>query len=229
MAQHFLVSAAARTMSLKDIYSMGEEKAFEVFCKMRWPQTDGNATCPKCGCVDTYFLKTRRSFKCAACYAQFSATSGNQPESAWWRCARMPDYTIKLLGLSETIHRWHGALAALDAQRRERVADYAEEIAGTLARAAVAFAALEKEPANPRTEREAIRELGRIAGYVEDIVATLKHHLDGRKLAGVKRRLDQLAAREPMRAAVRGADAQRIERLLEAEGYFRALADGLRI
>ncbi len=31
-----------------------------------------------------------------------------------------------------------------------------------------------------------------------------------------------------MRAAVRSADAQRIERLLEAEGYFRALADGLR-
>jgi hypothetical protein len=37
-----------------------------------------------------------------------------------------------------------------------------------------------------------------------------------------------LTAKEPMRAAVRSADAQRIERLLEAEGYFRALADGLR-
>ena len=54
------------------------------------------------------------------------------------------------------------------------------------------------------------------------------YHLDGRKLAGVKRRLDQLAGKEPVRAAVAGADAQRIERLLEAEGYFRALADGLR-
>lgn len=31
-----------------------------------------------------------------------------------------------------------------------------------------------------------------------------------------------------MRAAARKADAQRVERLLEAEGYFRALADGLR-
>ena len=31
-----------------------------------------------------------------------------------------------------------------------------------------------------------------------------------------------------MLAAVRSADAQRIERLLEAEGYFRALADRLR-
>jgi hypothetical protein len=31
-----------------------------------------------------------------------------------------------------------------------------------------------------------------------------------------------------MRAAVRSADGQRIERLVEAEGYFRALADSLR-
>ena len=54
------------------------------------------------------------------------------------------------------------------------------------------------------------------------------YSLDGRKLAGVKRRLELLTEKEPMRAAVRRADAQRVERLLEAEGYFRALADGLR-
>jgi len=138
------------------------------------------------------------------------------------------DYTLKLLGLSETIHRWHGLLAALDADRKERVARYAEEIAATLARAAAALAVLEKDPAAARARREAIRELGRIAGYVEDIVRLLERHLDGRKLAGVKRRLDQLAGKAPVRFAVERADAPRIERLLEAEGYFRALADGLR-
>ena len=108
------------------------------------------------------------------------------------------------------------------------MARYAERIAATLARAAVAFVRLQQEPGNARAERLATRELGRICGYVEDIITALDRHLDGRKLAGVKRRLEQLAAREPMRAAVRSADAQRIERLLEAEGYFRALADGLR-
>jgi hypothetical protein len=138
------------------------------------------------------------------------------------------DYTLKLLGLSETIHRWHGALGALEAGRREKIARYAEEIAATLARAAAAFAVLEKDAAALKAKREAIRELGRIAGYVEDIVRLLERHLDGRKLAGVKRRLDQLAGKEPVRSAVAGADAQRIDRLLEAEGYFRALADGLR-
>jgi hypothetical protein len=85
-----------------------------------------------------------------------------------------------------------------------------------------------KEPANTRAERVAIRELGRISGYVEDIIRALDHHLDGRKLTGVKKRLDRLTAAQPMRDAIRSADAQRIERLLEAEGYFRALADGLR-
>jgi len=141
---------------------------------------------------------------------------------------RLIDFTIKVLGLSETIHRWHGALSGLEAERREKVARYAEEIAATLGRAATALANSKERPAEPRAERAAIRELGRISGYVEDIVSALEHHLDGRKLAGVKRRLDQLAGKGPMLAAVRSADAQRIERLLEAEGYFRALADRLR-
>jgi hypothetical protein len=141
---------------------------------------------------------------------------------------RLFDYTGKLLGISETIHRWHAAIGALERERRERVARYAERIAATLARAAAAFALLQKDPTDTRAERLAARELGRISGYVEDIIGALEHHLDGRKLTGVKRRLDGLAAARPMRDAVRGADTQLIERLLEAEGYFRALADGLR-
>jgi len=140
---------------------------------------------------------------------------------------RVFDFT-KLLGLSEAIHRWRDALVKLDAGRRERVARYAEKIAETLARAAAAFAALERDRAAIRPAREAVRELGRIAGYVEDIVKALEHHLDGRKLAGVKRRLERLAGKEPLPADARAVDAQRIEHLLEAEGYFRALADGLR-
>lgn len=140
----------------------------------------------------------------------------------------LTDYILKLLGLSETIHRWHGSLLTLEADRREKIAQYAEAVAATLARAAVAFATLERDPNDRRALREAARELGRIAGYVEDIVRALEDHLDGRKLSGVKRRLDQLSEPEPIRVAVRRLDATRIEALHEAEGYFRALADGLR-
>jgi transposase-like protein len=76
MAQHFLLSAAARTMSLKAIYKAGEDAAHDTFCKMRWPETDGEAVCPQCGCFETYKITTRRKFKCKGCAHQFSVTSG---------------------------------------------------------------------------------------------------------------------------------------------------------
>jgi transposase-like protein len=76
MAQHFLLSAEARTLSLKDIYKGGEEKAYATFKSIRWASTGGEAVCPKCGCCDTYEITTRRKFKCAACGSQFSVTSG---------------------------------------------------------------------------------------------------------------------------------------------------------
>lgn len=76
MAQHFLLSAAARTLSLKVIFSDGEEAACRRFCRLRWPETGGAPVCPACGCADVYDLTTRRRFKCAACHRQFSVTSG---------------------------------------------------------------------------------------------------------------------------------------------------------
>ncbi len=76
MAQHFLLSAKARTISLKAVFTMGEEKAYETFRAMRWPETDGEAVCPRCGCVESYDIPTRRKFKCVACHHQFSVTSG---------------------------------------------------------------------------------------------------------------------------------------------------------
>ena len=76
MAQHFLLSAQARTLSLKAIYAGGEEKAYETFRKLRWSETGGAPVCPHCGGLDVYEITTRRRFKCAACGKQFSVTSG---------------------------------------------------------------------------------------------------------------------------------------------------------
>lgn len=76
MAQHFLLSAKARTLSLKEIYKMGEDNAYKMFCELRWPQTHGKAVCPKCGHDESYNISTRRKFKCKACHRQFSVTSG---------------------------------------------------------------------------------------------------------------------------------------------------------
>ena len=54
---HFLLSAKARTLSLKAVFTIGEDGAYKTFCDMRWPETDGEAVCPRCGCVETYDLR----------------------------------------------------------------------------------------------------------------------------------------------------------------------------
>ena len=141
---------------------------------------------------------------------------------------RLADYAQRLLCLAETVHRWLGALSGLDDRRRARVSGYAEKIADTLARAGEALTRLSAAPRNGRARRQAIRELGRITGYIETMVAALEHSLDGRKLAGVKRRLEQLRPGELHDCVVSGRRPEHIDRLASAEGYFRALVDGLR-
>jgi len=141
---------------------------------------------------------------------------------------RLSEYARRLASLAAAIHRWLAAAARLDGFGRDKVALYSEEIAATLARAAAALATLESAPGDHTALLAASREFGRVSGYVETILATLEDHLDGRKLAGVKRRLETL---EPfdLEAAIREFGAFRhARRLASAEGYFRALADTLR-
>ena len=92
MAQHFLLSAAARTLSLKTIFSEGEDAAYRRFRRLRWPQTDGAPVCPVCGCLDIYDLTTRRRFKCAACHHQFSGL-----------CCK-----VRLVSRSSNSYNWEG-------------------------------------------------------------------------------------------------------------------------
>lgn len=73
---HFLLSAKARTLSLKAVFRMSDDDAHATFCQLRWPETDGEPVCPRCGCVESYSISTRRRFKCVACHHQFSVTSG---------------------------------------------------------------------------------------------------------------------------------------------------------
>ena len=76
MAQHFLMSAAARTLSLIDLCDLSEDAAHKMLCEMRWEDTDGAPVCPHCSCPAVYTYRCRRVFKCKACHRQFSATSG---------------------------------------------------------------------------------------------------------------------------------------------------------
>jgi transposase-like protein len=74
--QHFLLSAAARTLSLAKVMRMSDDEAFDVFKSIRWASTEGEPVCPRCGCVEIYRLNDNRRFKCAACLHKFSVTSG---------------------------------------------------------------------------------------------------------------------------------------------------------
>jgi len=76
MSQHFLLSPAAKTLSLAKVLRMSDDEARSAFRKVRWSETDGEPVCPKCGCLESYDLKTRLVFKCKGCGKQFSITSG---------------------------------------------------------------------------------------------------------------------------------------------------------
>ncbi len=75
MSQHFLLSAQARTLSLRKIFSLSDDQAFEMFKQSRWGHHD--AICPCCGnAAKHYFIKTRRQRRCRDCNHTFSVTSG---------------------------------------------------------------------------------------------------------------------------------------------------------
>jgi len=79
MAQHFLLSAAARSLSPAKVMRMSEQEAQNVFARLRWPRTDGKPVCPGCGCQTRYDCRRtpdRPRWRCKACRADFSVTSG---------------------------------------------------------------------------------------------------------------------------------------------------------
>ncbi len=76
MAQHFLHSPAAKTLSLTKVLRMSDQDAATAFRAIRWAETDGEPVCPECGCLEHYNLKSRPVWKCKGCAKQFSITSG---------------------------------------------------------------------------------------------------------------------------------------------------------
>ena len=78
MAQHFLLSAAARSLSRAKVMRMSDRGAENVLLRVRWPQTDGKPVCPRCGCLNCYDCRrsdTQPRWRCKACRADFSVTS----------------------------------------------------------------------------------------------------------------------------------------------------------
>ena len=79
MSQHFLLSSKARSLSLASVFRMANDKAEALFAGLRWPETDGKAVCPHCGCLTCYEARRPNGalrFRCKACRKDFSLTSG---------------------------------------------------------------------------------------------------------------------------------------------------------
>lgn len=77
MSQHFLLSAAARTISLVKVMRMSDAEAFDAFKAIRWADNGGEPVCHRCGCVEVYTYTARQIFKCKGCGSQFSVTTGS--------------------------------------------------------------------------------------------------------------------------------------------------------
>jgi len=79
MAQHFLLSAGARSLSAAKIMRMSDSGVENVFLRLRWPETDGKPVCPDCGCSICYACRRpagQLRWRCQACRGDFSITSG---------------------------------------------------------------------------------------------------------------------------------------------------------
>jgi transposase-like protein len=79
MAQHFLLSAKARTLGIAAVTRMTDAQAEKAFADIRWAETDGEPVCPHCGCGTCYDARRPNGaprFRCKACRKDFSTTSG---------------------------------------------------------------------------------------------------------------------------------------------------------
>jgi len=76
MAQHFLLSAKARTLSVLQVMQMTDTDAFGIFKDLRWGDT-GEVSCPCCGTIGKHaFRRDRKQWRCLDCGHTFSVTSG---------------------------------------------------------------------------------------------------------------------------------------------------------
>ncbi|MEH2472999.1 transposase-like protein [Nitrobacteraceae bacterium AZCC 2161] len=79
MAQHFLLSKAAKSLSLAQVFRLSDLEAETMFRNIRWSDTDGAPVCPSCGSVDAYECRRPNGalrFRCKGCKKDFTITSG---------------------------------------------------------------------------------------------------------------------------------------------------------
>lgn len=73
--QHFSQSKKSRTFPARDFERMTDADVEKLFQQIRWSETDGKPTCPKCKHAETWRLENQRRWKCKGCHHQFTVMS----------------------------------------------------------------------------------------------------------------------------------------------------------
>ena len=78
MPQHFLLSSAAKTLTLGSVVRMSDSEVERVFARLRWADNKDEPYCPRCGSVECYASRRNGSprWQCKGCGKDFSLTSG---------------------------------------------------------------------------------------------------------------------------------------------------------
>lgn len=75
MAQHFLFSSKARTLSPINLAQLSDTEARTLLCQIRWGSEE-NVVCPKCSVQHiAYRIASRNQWRCKHCHHTFSVTS----------------------------------------------------------------------------------------------------------------------------------------------------------
>jgi len=118
MAQRFLLSAAARSLSLAKVMRLSDAGVEDVFLRLRWPGTGGKPTCPRCGCAICHACRRpagQLRWRCKACRRDFSITSATL--FAWRKLPLRTDLLAVVLFCNEVKGKSMLALArGLDVQ-----------------------------------------------------------------------------------------------------------------
>jgi transposase-like protein len=79
MSQHFLLSRAAKTLTLAQVMRLSAQEAETMFARIRWSATDGKPVCPHCTSQALYEARRpngQQRWRCKACCKDFTLTSG---------------------------------------------------------------------------------------------------------------------------------------------------------
>ena len=79
MTAHFLLTSAARTLTLASVVRMSDEQVERVFVRLRWADNDGEPCVPALRMPDRLMARRPNGaprWRCKACRKDFSVTSG---------------------------------------------------------------------------------------------------------------------------------------------------------